>query len=61
MWLLLQVVVRVTNALLQEGTTLHWHGLPQRHTNFMDGTASVTQCAINPGETFTYRSGSLHL
>ena len=50
-----QVVVKVTNDLLQEGTTIHWHGMSQRRTNYMDGAGSVTQCPINPGETFTYR------
>ncbi|XP_070535321.1 uncharacterized protein [Ptychodera flava] len=50
-----QVVVRVTNALLMEGITIHWHGMEQRHTPWMDGVAGVSHCPINPGETFTYR------
>nr|UCK81630.1 L-ascorbate oxidase [Arenicola marina] len=50
-----QVAVRVHNHLLQEGTSIHWHGIKHRGTPWMDGVAGVTQCAINPDESFTYR------
>lgn len=50
-----QVAVRVSNRLLQEGTSVHWHGIKHRGTPWMDGVAGVTQCAINPEENFTYR------
>ncbi|XP_070533732.1 uncharacterized protein [Ptychodera flava] len=50
-----QVVVHVTNHLTMEGITIHWHGMVQRNTPWMDGVASVSHCPINPGETFTYR------
>lgn len=53
-----QVVVKVTNKLIQEGVTLHWHGMVQRKTPYMDGVGSVSQCPISPGETFTYRSAN---
>jgi L-ascorbate oxidase len=49
------VIVHVKNDLKQEGVTIHWHGMLQRGTPFMDGTATITQCPINPYETFTYR------
>ncbi|KAK3087150.1 hypothetical protein FSP39_002348 [Pinctada imbricata] len=49
------VVVHVTNNLINEGVTIHWHGLRQRGTPYMDGVSMVTQCPINPDETFTYR------
>lgn len=42
-------VVHVTNALQTNGTSLHFHGIRQNGTNYMDGTASVTQCPIAPG------------
>jgi len=33
-----------------------WHGGSwQIGTPWMDGTAAISQCAINPEETFTYR------
>ncbi|XP_078000277.1 uncharacterized protein LOC144452935 isoform X1 [Glandiceps talaboti] len=50
-----EVVVNVRNSLLMEGITIHWHGMVQHNTPWMDGVGSVSQCPINPGETFTYR------
>ena len=44
----------VRNALLDGGTTVHWHGVLQKGTNFFDGVDGITQCAIPPGETFAY-------
>ena len=38
---------------LDQPTTVHWHGL--RVDNNMDGVPGLTQAAIEPGETFTYR------
>jgi FtsP/CotA-like multicopper oxidase with cupredoxin domain len=37
----------------EEGTSLHWHGLLQKDTPWMDGVPSVTQCPIAPGSSFT--------
>jgi FtsP/CotA-like multicopper oxidase with cupredoxin domain len=37
---------------LDEGTTVHWHGL--RVPNSMDGVPGLTQPSIAPGESFTY-------
>ncbi|XP_066285307.1 uncharacterized protein [Branchiostoma lanceolatum] len=54
-WKNAQVAVHVTNSLLQEGITIHWHGLTQHNTSWMDGVGGVSQCPINPGESFTYR------
>ncbi len=47
------VVIRVTNRLAKETTSIHWHGilLPFR----MDGVPGVSYPGIRPGETFTYR------
>ncbi|XAR60286.1 L-ascorbate oxidase [Bertholletia excelsa] len=49
------VVVHLTNHLPTEGVVIHWHGIRQLGTPWADGTASISQCAINPGETFVYR------
>lgn len=48
--------VRITahNALVNETTSLHWHGIHQNGTNAMDGPIGVTQCPILPGQSFTY-------
>lgn len=43
--------VRVRNGIDQP-TTVHWHGI--RLENRFDGTAGMTQEAIQPGESFTY-------
>ncbi|KAK5122674.1 hypothetical protein LTR85_003937 [Meristemomyces frigidus] len=49
------VEVTLTNDIEDEGTALHWHGILQKQTPFMDGTPGFTQCPIAPGSTFTYR------
>ncbi|KAF9130808.1 hypothetical protein BGW39_002653 [Mortierella sp. 14UC] len=48
-----RIVVRVTNNMVN-GTAIHWHGMFQNGTNWMDGTTGVTQCPIPPGQSFTY-------
>src|SRR6185437_7865992 len=35
--------------------TIHWHGLLQKNNWMLDGVPDVTQMAIAPGDTFTYR------
>ncbi|TKY50029.1 L-ascorbate oxidase [Spatholobus suberectus] len=47
--------IALTNKLFTEGTVIHWHGIRQLGTPWADGTAAISQCAINPGETFHYR------
>ena len=48
------LVVHVTNSLYSDTVSIHWHGLPQRGSPYMDGAGFVTQCPILPGQTFTY-------
>lgn len=43
-----ELVITVTN-LLDEPTTVHWHGLFQNQTQFSDGPSMITQCPIPPG------------
>lgn len=47
------VEVRLHNVDIAEGVTVHWHGYAV--PNGDDGVAGVTQDAVAPGETFTYR------
>ncbi|MHA2788238.1 multicopper oxidase family protein [Corynebacterium sp. S7] len=47
------VEVEFRNADIAEGATLHWHGIDVPAA--MDGVAGVTQNAVGPGESFTYR------
>lgn len=50
-----ELVIHVKNSLSINGTSIHWHGLRQNHTNQNDGVVSITQCAQAPGDTYTYR------
>lgn len=47
------VEVELTNADVEHGVTLHWHGVDV--PNGEDGVAGVTQDAVLPGERYTYR------
>ena len=49
-----ELVVHIHNQATN-ATSIHWHGLYQNGTNWMDGTVGVTQCPIAPGHSFTYR------
>lgn len=48
------IVVHVNNHL-NRSQSIHWHGLRQLKTPFMDGVPGTTQCPIRAGESFTYR------
>ncbi|XP_028402557.1 laccase-2-like [Dendronephthya gigantea] len=48
------VVVDVTNNLFTEETSIHWHGMHQRNTPWMDGVGFITQCPIEAGSSFRY-------
>jgi len=49
-----QLIISVTNELYTAGIAIHWHGQRQYGTPYMDGTTGITQCPINPHETFVY-------
>lgn len=50
------IEITVHNAIEnpEEGTSIHWHGMPQSKTPWYDGVPSVHQCPIAPGESFVY-------
>lgn len=48
------IVVDVRNSLMGDTTTIHWHGLHQRGTQYMDGVPLISQCGITPEQTFRY-------
>ena len=48
------VVVNVSNELQIESVSIHWHGMYQYNTYFMDGVQHITQCAIDPQNSFRY-------
>jgi len=49
------LVINLTNKLGNQTTGLHWHGINQISTPFMDGPSGVTQCPIPPGSTIKYQ------
>uniref|UniRef100_A0A8D8I2J0 Laccase-4 n=1 Tax=Culex pipiens TaxID=7175 RepID=A0A8D8I2J0_CULPI len=48
------VVIDMMNAMGGTATAMHWHGLHQRDTPYMDGVPFVTQCPIEFMSTFRY-------
>lgn len=49
------VQVTYHNALLSGvATTMHWHGMYQQGTPYMDGVDGVAQCGISSGHEMTY-------
>ncbi|KAH8085461.1 laccase 2 [Cristinia sonorae] len=51
---IISVVDRLSNEDMLTDTTIHWHGIYQRDTNWADGPAFVTQCPITSGNSFEY-------
>ncbi|ORY83205.1 Cupredoxin [Protomyces lactucae-debilis] len=50
------IEIRVTNKLLNNGTSIHWHGFVQTNNTQNDGVNGVTQCPIPPsGAELVYR------
>lgn len=48
------LMVDVINSMDGTATTIHWHGLHQHDSPYMDGVPYVTQCPILYGNTFRY-------
>ncbi|KAL1568027.1 L-ascorbate oxidase [Salvia divinorum] len=49
------IIVELKNGLFTENVAIHWHGIRQIKTPWMDGTEGVTQCPILPSDTFVYK------
>ncbi|GAB0095780.1 Multicopper oxidase [Sergentomyia squamirostris] len=49
-----KIIVDLQNNLLGETTSIHWHGMHQRRTPYMDGVPFVSQCPISQKQTFRY-------
>lgn len=49
------IKINVVNGLVNETTSIHFHGIFQQNTTFEDGAAGVTQCPIAPGQTLVYQ------
>ena len=50
-----EMIVEVRNKLTSEGITVHWHGIHQRGTPWMDGVASLSHIPIVPNGRFEYK------
>ncbi|EIM91340.1 uncharacterized protein STEHIDRAFT_152988 [Stereum hirsutum FP-91666 SS1] len=48
------LIFNITNNLSNETTSIHWHGMYQNGTAFMDGVPGVSACPIQPGQSFVY-------
>lgn len=53
------IIVEVQNELL-DPTTIHWHGIYQDDTSYMDGVPYVTQYPLQPGIIEQYRFTASH-
>ena len=49
-----KVVIHVHNNLTTDGISIHWHGLHQVGTPWMDGVGQLTQCQIDASSSFSY-------
>ncbi|KAI0285663.1 laccase 1 [Russula brevipes] len=48
------VTDKLTDSRMDLATSIHWHGLFQKTTNYADGPSFVTQCPLVPNESFLY-------
>ncbi|KAG5253317.1 hypothetical protein OIU77_017442 [Salix suchowensis] len=47
------VLVKVVNRV-KYNVSIHWHGIRQLRTGWADGPAYITQCPIQPGQSYVY-------
>lgn len=50
-----RVIVDLQNGLMEESTSIHWHGHHQVDSPYMDGVPHLTQCPVPPRTSFRYR------
>ncbi|XP_072943842.1 uncharacterized protein [Epargyreus clarus] len=48
------VIVKVKNKVPDQDLAMHWHGVEQKGTPYMDGVPMVTQCPVSYGSTYEY-------
>lgn len=48
------VIAVVSNKVPGQDLGIHWHGIEQKGTPFMDGVPMVTQCPISYGSSYKY-------
>lgn len=55
-----KIVVDVVNRIAAHTISIHWHGISQETTPWMDGVPMVTQCPIHSRNTFRYEFPATH-
>lgn len=53
------MIIHVNNHL-DIPAAIHWHGIHQNTTQYMDGVPGFSQCPIPPGGSFTYKFPLVH-
>ncbi|KAH3672340.1 hypothetical protein WICMUC_004312 [Wickerhamomyces mucosus] len=48
-----RMIIHVSNQL-SDPTSIHFHGIFQNGSSFMDGASMISQCPIQPSKNFTY-------
>ncbi|KAF5387491.1 hypothetical protein D9757_006578 [Collybiopsis confluens] len=51
---IINVTDQLTDPTMDRSTSIHWHGLFQKTTNYADGVAFVSQCPIVTNHSFVY-------
>ncbi|KAF8994966.1 laccase [Cyathus striatus] len=50
----INVVNQLSDITMHKTTSIHWHGIYQKGTNWADGPSFVTQCPVASGNPFLY-------
>ncbi|KAF9455291.1 laccase C [Collybia nuda] len=56
----INVINKLTDPTMLLSTSLHWHGIHQKGTNWADGPSFVTQCPITTNHSFLYDFSVAH-
>ncbi|PNF18423.1 hypothetical protein B7P43_G09045 [Cryptotermes secundus] len=49
-----RIIIDLQNNIAGGQLSIHWHGVFQKGTQYMDGVPMVTQCSIHEGDAFRY-------
>jgi len=49
-----RIIVDVQNNIAGGQLAIHWHGVFQQGTQYMDGVPMITQCSIHEADVFRY-------
>ncbi|KAG9318181.1 multicopper oxidase-domain-containing protein [Chiua virens] len=51
----IDVVNNLNDTTMDTSTSVHWHGIYQKKSNWADGVTGVTQCPIKPSNSFLHQ------